>query len=328
MKILLTTANTYKHVDAPAWLIEKSTMQSIICTEDPEEADVILFVEAHHVDDPYFRNVINHAFYKKFKKKCVLYHDTDLSITALPTISPSIEKWQYNLKTKRTSHYIARMCENETINNAQVNYPPNRDFLYSFSGAKTHGLRTKILSLNHPTNSFVKDTSGFRAWELIDAERRIYEEEYLDVMNRSYFILTPRGIGPATYRLFESMQLGRVPIIIADQWVKIPNIEWDTFSITIPESKIAQIPHILRERKDDAVEMGKIARTTWENFFSPEVSLYRICLVAQELQKNQYNLSDAFKDYSQFFRSSWHFKNFLRYKKNQMKKHFKPAITS
>jgi hypothetical protein len=29
----------------------------------------------------------------------------------------------------------------------------------------------------------------------------------------------PAGIGPATYRLFEAMELGRVPVILSDEWV-------------------------------------------------------------------------------------------------------------
>ncbi len=319
MKVLLTTGNDYGRYDATKWLVSKDTMGCNMLTDNPALADIIIFAELHHSEDPYFRNVFSHEYYKKYPQKCVLYHDADLSITTLPTISPSIEKWQYHPRHKRSFHYIARVTENHSIDNATVDYSEKRHYLYSFIGSKTHPIRDKIQAIAHPRNTFILDTTGSNAWQLNDIELRQYEQQYLDVSKESYFILTPRGIGPNSYRLFESMQLGRVPVIISDAFVKIPNLQWDRFSITIPESKIRMIPAILNERIDDANEMGKLARKCWEDYFSPGVSLYHLVEAAAELVQHPYCIKDAFIDYSQFIRSPWHFKNLLRYKKNQLK---------
>jgi hypothetical protein len=95
MKVFLTSA--YHEKRSPAkWLKEKSFKDTSICTDDPAEANVIIFVESHPGQDPYFTKVRSSNLFKKYKKKCVLYHDADLSITLMRTISPSIELWQYN----------------------------------------------------------------------------------------------------------------------------------------------------------------------------------------------------------------------------------------
>lgn len=319
MKVFLTSAYSYEQCNPKVWLRSKNESAESICTNDPHLADIIIFVESHPANDPYFRKVIDHSLFKKYRHKCVLYHDADLSITPLPTLSPSIELWQYDPKHKRTFHYIARACENETIDKSPVDYTIGREYLYSFIGSKTHEIRDKILNINHPPDAFIKDTTGTSAWDLNTADKIIYERDYRDVMNKSSFILTPRGIGPCTYRLFESMQLGRAPVIISDAWVNIPGIDWDQFTITIPESQIHLIPAILRERKQEAVEMGRLARKYWEDYFSPGVSLYHIAVAAKELLKHPYSFKDSLKDHSQFLRNPFHLKNFLRFKKNQLK---------
>jgi hypothetical protein len=326
MKAFLTSAYNYGNNYKPAnWLKSKSISNTSICTDNPEDADVIVFIESHPVNDPYFTHVFNNKIYKKYKNKCVLYHDADLSITPMPTISPSIELWQYNPKHKRSSHYIARVCENETIDKALVNFKPSRKYLYSFIGSKTHSVRSAIIGMKHPVNAYIKDTSSLKAWELDSNQKFEYEREYYEIMNESFFILCPRGIGPCSYRLFETMQLGRVPVIISNQWVEIPGIKWDDVSIRVDETLVHKLPEILAKREKDAVEMGRNARKSWEQFFSPEVSLNQIASSALKLVKNNYSFLDSLIEYLQFIKQPSHLKNFLRYRKNKLKRKLRTA---
>ena len=312
MKVFLTSA--YNNHQTSEWLLSNDPLADSLFTNDPSKADVIIFAENHPPRDPYFRRVLKHQTYLKYKEKCVLYHDADRSITPLPTLSPSIEAWQFDAKHKKIAHYIARLCENDTVNNSCPDFSTERKFLYNFIGSRTHKVRTKIFQMDHPCDTYLKDTSGLRAWEMPNEQKRAYEGEYFAIMQNSYFVLSPRGIGPCTYRLFESLQLGRVPVIISDAWLKVPNIDWNKFSVTIPESKIHRIPSILLEMKDDAVEMGRVARQHWEEFFSPQVSLRQLSIAAQELLKHKYSLLDSLRDYSQFVRDKWHLRNLIRSK--------------
>jgi hypothetical protein len=310
MKVFLTSA--YQHDFAANWLRSHSPVASSICTDSPEKADAIIFVEAHPGHDPYFRDVLKTKIYKQYRSKCVLYHDADRSITTMPTLSPSIEAWQFNSRHKRIAHYIARQCDNDAVNNAVLDFSPDRPYLYCFYGNKSHKVRDEIFEMLHPDDAFVKDMAGAHWWRVSDQERLAYGLEFVRVMQDSYFSLTPRGIGPASYRLFETMQLGRVPVIISDAWLKVPGIDWDTFSITVPENSIPHIPAILRERKEDAVEMGKLAKKCWDEYFSPEVSLMQLAVSACALVQNQYTILDEVKDYAQFLEKPWHLKNYLR----------------
>ena len=312
MRVFLTSA--YQNCQTPEWLLENDPLSETIFTDDPEKADVIIFAENHPADDPYFRRVLHHEIYKTHKHKCVLYHDADRSITPLPTLSPSIEAWQFDPKHKRTAHYVARLCENDIINSGVPEFTKERRYLYNFIGGRTHKVRDALFEMEHSADVYLKDTTGFHAWQMTDDQKTAYELEYFRVMQDSLFVLSPRGIGPCTYRLFETLQLGRVPVIISDSWLKIPDIDWDKFSITIPESKIASIPSILIEMKGEAVEMGRIARQHWEDHFSPEVSLRHLSAAAKELIAHKYSLLDSLQDHSQFILNRWHLRNLVRSK--------------
>lgn len=318
MNIFITSA--YNNNIAADWLWRYNENSSLVRVDNPEYADLILFAESHPGIDPYFRQVHNHPLFKKFPKKCVLYHDADRSITSVRTISPSIEKWQYNPSITRAGHYIARECENDAIDSATLHLDEKRRYLFNFIGGRTHPIRKTVLSLNY-TDAFLKDTTGLHAWKLDKLAKAKYEEEYLQVMNDSYFVLCPRGIGPCSYRLFETMQLARSPIIISDEWV-YPQFDfnWNEFAIFISEDKIAEIPAILERRKVEAIEMGIKARKIWEKYFSPQASLTTLVNIANDLIKEPLGEWQAWKNNLLFFKDKWHLKNYLRYHKNSLKR--------
>jgi hypothetical protein len=259
--------------------------------------------------------------YRKYQHKSVLYHDADLSITPLRTISPSIEQWQYNAKHKRTAHYLGKTLD--AITNAEISFDSERDYLYSFVGSSTHAVRTALVNMHHDANVFVKDTTGLQGWELSGTDRNKYEQEYVEVMVQSFFVLCPRGLGPCTYRLFECMQLGRVPVIISDSWVPTPGVNWEEFSIRVNEKDIPLLPGILNTRKHEAVEMGRKARLSWEQHFSPEMSLEQIANSAMELIEYPYTRKDFLAEHLQFFKRFYHLQNYLRYRKNAFKRKFR-----
>jgi hypothetical protein len=66
------------------------------------------------------------------------------------------------------------------------------------------------------------------------------------------------------------MRAGRVPVIISDNWLAPPGVDWGSFSIRVSEGKISNIPSILEKLEDKAEVMGAKARENWENNFSLE----------------------------------------------------------
>jgi len=69
--------------------------------------------------------------------------------------------------------------------------------------------------------------------------RDLFTKEYAKAILNSQFVLCPAGWGPATYRLFETMEMGRVPVTLSDEWVPPPGPRWDEFSIALAMSNPA-----------------------------------------------------------------------------------------
>ena len=312
-QVFLTTAYPAGPLNfGPAWLLEHSSgLEGYAVTEDPEAADIIVFVENHPANDLYFMEVRHHALRRAYPEKCVLYHDADRSVTPMRTIAPNVARWQYNPRSKATFHFLARLCENEAVNQT-ADFETERHWLFSFDGtARTNPIRKRVLALEHPRAKIV-DRGAAKAWEMTEAEKADYQQAYVDGILGSHFVLCPAGIGPASCRLFETLQMGRPPVIIADQWIPVDGVDWDACSVRVRERDIEKLPAILEEREPEAVAMGRRAREVWERHFSPEVSLQRLCETADRLVRNRYGAVDWLRDVWQFL-EPYHFRGLVRY---------------
>ncbi len=278
---------------------------------DSERADIIIFVEGHPGMDPYYFRVIRHPLFQKYPEKCVLYHDADRSVTQARTITPCIPKGWASPSTKKGFHYIVCPRENKYIK-AVEDFDHPRDYLYSFDGASNrHATRKAIMQLKHPDGLLI-DRGGTRIWTLDEKKLSEFQRSFAESMLRSHFVLCPSGIGPSTYRLFEAMQVARVPVIISDKLIRPEGPNWDEFSITIPERMTHRIPEILEERKHEARAMGLAARKAWQTYFSPEASLQRLCESAAQLVSQPYRMRHRLRDLSNFLRPD-QFRGLCRY---------------
>ncbi|MCX5713944.1 MAG: exostosin family protein [Candidatus Omnitrophica bacterium] len=73
-------------------------------------------------------------------------------------------------------------------------------------------------------------------------------DDFIAVTSRSVFALCPRGYGRTSFRLYEAMDLGAIPIYIWDdlEWLPYKNrLDWDAFSISINVKDIVNIPEII-----------------------------------------------------------------------------------
>jgi hypothetical protein len=79
---------------------------------------------------------------------------------------------------------------------------------------------------------------------------------YYDIPQRSLFTLCPRGNACWSFRVFESILCGSVPVILSDSYLKPFSefIPWDYFSITLPESYIASVDDLLAAIRPETVD--------------------------------------------------------------------------
>jgi hypothetical protein len=142
-------------------------------------------------------------------------------------------------------------------------------FLASFSGRHTHGIRKKVEKiLQH--NEDIKITN-------LDSMNSEFTDEqfnsYKDLISESYFSLCPRGYGPTSFRLYESISLGTVPIYISDDFF-LPFkelIDWENLAVLIKPREIKKIPQIIDKLLSgpdykSMLDYGKKCETQFFNF--------------------------------------------------------------
>ena len=97
-----------------------------------------------------------------------------------------------------------------------------------------------------------------------------YILDYIELLKATKFMLCPKGLGTSSWRLFETMKAGRVPVIISDNWVPPAGPDWDKFSIRIPETKIERIPDFLVSIERDAPALARAAVKAWTQWYSKD----------------------------------------------------------
>jgi hypothetical protein len=144
----------------------------------------------------------------------------------------------------------------------------NKKYKVTFCGRITHGIREKIFfNLKSQKDYFLYETLSNK---FSDIDTQIFR--YL--INNSIFTLCPRGYGPTSFRLYESIQMKSIPIYVSDEfWLPYEKeIEWNKFSLCINENQISSIPqiidNIIKEKKHE--QMIEIGQRIYEKYFTWE----------------------------------------------------------
>ncbi|MGH9383997.1 MAG: exostosin domain-containing protein [Vicinamibacterales bacterium] len=147
---------------------------------------------------------------------------------------------------------------------------PRPPLLFSFMGNLTAPVRARILQTPWNRKDVVVERTEPLWSRLGDAGIRPFKEEYVSVMGRSRFVLCPKGNGTSSFRLFETMQCGRVPVIIADSWVPCGNVDWASCSIRVREADVSKLVEICAAHEHRWFAMAEAAHRAWQTWFSPE----------------------------------------------------------
>ncbi len=109
------------------------------------------------------------------------------------------------------------------------------------------------------------------------AKRAPLERLYVGVMRRSWAVLCPRGRGSSSIRFFETMCMGRLPVLVSDEYT--PPLSWridyDAFCLRLPEAEAGHAGELLCDwlagkSREEREEMCRLARRVWEENLAPE----------------------------------------------------------
>ncbi|MBT8039557.1 MAG: glycosyltransferase family 47 protein, partial [Gammaproteobacteria bacterium] len=155
-------------------------------------------------------------------------------------------------------------------------------FLYSFVGAvENHPVRRSLVALSS-NEGLVIDTSNGGSY--CDDER---VTRYSNSLRDSLFVLCPRGGGTSSFRLFEAMKAGRIPVIISDRWEPPSGLDWSKFSLQIREADVLRIPEVLSKLRPLACSMCAKSREAWEQWFSPDSYFHRVVQWCGDIRQHQ-----------------------------------------
>ena len=244
--------------------IQKQSLH--IAVDDAESADVILFV------DPVSRtqaDVRRHPLAKNFPRKVMVYSTRDRDVPMIPGIYTSVEAGWYRPTLTRAGFYT-KVVDHDWIVPSPVD--AGCRYLYSFCGSfDTHPMRRRLAAIDGG-HGLIRDTSrstGRLGGQLPDVYRDWSRAYFLSLVEAK-FVLCPRGAAPSSFRIFEAMKAGRVPVIISDAWVEPDGPDWGAFSLRIPERRILDLPEILIDQSSRAAVMGAAARAAWDHWFAAD----------------------------------------------------------
>jgi hypothetical protein len=138
----------------------------------------------------------------------------------------------------------------------------------SFVGSMTHPIRQSMESILLGNPDVFLSTSQ---WSVEVPSDRV--DLFKRVTQRSIFSLCPRGYGATSYRLYESMQLGAIPVYVSDKHL-LPwsdELDWSQFSILVKPHEIDNIVQMaLGESASKVRKMQDKLYSTWVDYFSIE----------------------------------------------------------
>ena len=250
-------------------LVELFALDSVgqheLC-ESPGDADAILFVEDTHFKDYFFRALLEHPLVSEYPEKVFMYNEADKPWCVLPGLYCCMSSRFFQDNRQVAFPYIK--TPNAFISEVR-NWDVEKKWLFSFVGSTSHSCRKQVIALADDSKG-IKDTSDFNVWDSSSPERAVQGMEFAQTMAESRYMLCPRGIGTSSFRLFETMEAQRAPVLISDHWVPPPHVDWD-FLVTVKQRDIKKIPELLRSISDEAEDRGKAARKAWEQAYGPDV---------------------------------------------------------
>lgn len=251
-----------------------STGKVASLADHPRDADCIVFVEAMR---PYQSDITWSPMYRAYKSKSVVLDFLDSPRPSVPGIYVGLASSNKLSRLYRGGFYL-RVADNVSLDIDQEKHA-SCDTLFSFIGKVNNHktVRSAIMRLQHPRSILIDRNTGQR-----DADA-----DYVQTIHRSKFVLAPRGFGPSSWRLFETMRAGRVPVIISDDWVPPNGLDWKSFAVRVAERDVSAVPQRLEHLESRAGEMGRLARQAYLDNFSSATAFDWVATQALQIVAEQ-----------------------------------------
>ena len=164
--------------------------------------------------------------------------------------------------------------KNNTLENISKKQFNHKQILCSFIGNITYNcvrpnVRQEMFNILGNNPNFKLINSGGGSPDVNKTLQNIFIETTIN----SKFALAPRGYGRSSFRLYEAIQLGSIPVFIYDhKWLPFEDeIDWNEFSVLIDVNNIQNIDTILSGYTPDRIkQMQDNLYNYWVDNFTME----------------------------------------------------------
>ncbi len=108
--------------------------------------------------------------------------------------------------------------------------------------------------------------------------------DFVEIMCRSIFTLCPRGYGKTSFRMYEAMQLGSIPVYLYDDpWLPYADVlDWNEFSVLVPLAEVPRLHEILASKTSAEIArmQQRIAELQYE-YFTPTATVKQMLRMMQ-----------------------------------------------
>lgn len=245
-------------------------------TDDPEQADIIVFWEPEQRSQAvWIPRLRAHPLVHQFPNKVFVVSVEDAPLGILSGLYTSLPARRHHPHRHRTILYY--QTPNRYLRSPRATRPVVPTHLAAFVGGVTHELRSCLFQMARDFAAhdiILTPTPGHYAIPK-DLGHIPFHLAFIETILDAKFSLCPRGNAPASFRVQESLALGRAPVIISNDWMPVADLDWERFAILVPENSLPDLPAILREYEPRWQEMGDIARQTYNSHFCQEVFAVR-----------------------------------------------------
>jgi hypothetical protein len=231
-------------------------------TKNPDEADRILFVDlhqAHHLDVRRF--VSKHHLYKNHKNKILVWNEKDRPLFDVRGLYVNVPSYFKNDVTIVPIPYL--FVPADPLFHGTNFSASQRTLTCTYRGTNTHKCRKVLSQLQLPYCLLIDSTLS----------NSIPKHEFLAELDRSIHALCPRGHGLTSFRLYEVMARGCLPVIIADGWVPPKGISWQSFCTFIDEKDTPKFANRLDYTTEEILQRQMNLVCEYNTHLSPNVRM-------------------------------------------------------
>lgn len=239
-------------------------------TASPFEADAIIIQENNEFKGAdYVHQLVSDTFISTHLTKIFTVSADDSATGLFRGLYTSIPKVRFNQRFHRAIPYIR--YTNGFVFSNECEIEPS--YLAGWYGNVKSNRTRNVLLNNWQKNPLflLKKTDSWYDHQLEE------QKEYVELIKNSKFSLCPAGWAPPSPRIYESMALGRCPIIIADEFVRPYGPKWDEFALFYPQHCVTKIDSFLLQHEHRYKELGEKAKDAWDEYFAGDL-IKRYCV--------------------------------------------------